>query len=732
MNPLLDISTIVLLAAALLAGTALVVRRTTVHVPAARRVALMALRLLAVAGVAALLLNLGRWRERVRQSPYTWAILLDRSASMQTADAARGRARWDEGVRLAREALGRAGQPEAVRLYAFADRPARTDGDALDTLRPDGDATRIARCGRELLARESRGGRKLTGILLLSDGQELGREDGEDFALRAAACGAPLYPVALGGPVPPTDLAIHAARQRFVGFLGQTVTISATLRNERMGPVRAELALADADGRILQRRQVDTTNGQAAACCFEVRPETAGYCEYRLQTAVREGEADSANNTVGLGVFVLDDQLRILLVEGEPYWDTKFLSHLLRGQTNMSVTAVFRVTSERFFKVSDQEALTATGDDTFPATDEAMAAYDLVVLGRGSEYVIDEARARRLHRFVHGRGGCLLFARGRSYSGPESEIESLEPVAWAGPVGGTHRLRPLLAGEQAGLFGGLLPERQSDLWSRLPPLERAYRCTALKGFATVLAEGLPADGPGDPFPVLVSRRYGRGLVLLVNGDGLWKWGFFPEVRGEHELYRNLWTRLFQWAVSFAEFNPGADYAIHTERSSVRAAEPMHVRVTSRADTPVTRPVVRVYQGKRPHGSIALARDETTANNWLGVVELDTPGIYRLALEGPEGESLDAQTTVQVVPPPGEADDPSADAEYLRELAELSGGRMVLPDAVPAVVAALEQPRVVERKGDLVWDPAWDAPWFALGLLALFGAEWYLRRRQGLL
>ena len=732
MNPVLDISTIVPLALALLAGTALTVRRTTTHVPRAARVALMALRLLAVGAVVMLLLNPGRWKERVERSPSGWAVLLDRSASMQTPDAGQGRTRWEEGVRLARRALRGAENPERATVYAFADTLTRAGSDTFDALRPDGPSTRIARCGRDLLAQELRRTQKLTGILMLSDGREVGRDNADDFALRAAACGAPVYTVPLGGPVPARDLSIQAARRRFVGFLGQSVNIGATLHNERMGPVRADIALSDADDNVLQRLQVTATNGQSAACSFEVSPGQPGYFEYRLETPLREGEADRANNAVGLGVFVLNEQLSILLVEGEPYWDTKFLSHLLRGQTNMSVTAVFRVTSDRFFKVSDREALTATGDDTFPATDDALAEYDLVVLGRGSEYVINEERARRLHRFVHGRGGCLMFARGKSYSGPESSIAPMEPVAWANPVGGTHRLRPLLAGEQAGLFGGLLPERNDALWEKLPPLERAHRCKALKGFATVLAEGVPAGGRGDPFPLLVSRRYGRGLILLVNGDGLWKWGFFPQISEQHDLYRNLWTRLFQWTVSFAEFNPGTDYAIQTDRSSVPARDPMHVRVTSRAATPVGRPVVRVYQGSQPIGGVTLASDETTANNWLGVLVIERPGIYRLALEAPDGESLNTQTTIQVVPAPGEGDDLSADPEFLRALAELSGGKLVQPDELAGVISLFDRQRRHKRKGDLVWDPAWDAPWCALILLALFGAEWYLRRRQGLL
>ncbi len=734
MNPLIPVAYIALLAFLLLPIVAALSWITARDVRIPLRLAMAASRVLAVAVVLALLLNPGQWREKVEGSVSGWALMLDRSASMSTEDAGSGgtRSRWDEALEIARQAWSVSDHPERVRGYAFADSAEGMSLEELAGLQPVGNQTRITAAGQEVLARERNRTATLRGIVLLSDGRQPIPAPAEPFALRAAARAAPIYPIALGGEVLAGDVEVRIPRRRYVSFLGQPVSVQALLVNTRMGPIEARVTLRDAAGGTLGEQTLFATNGQAVPFSFELKPDKPGYFEYAIETPLRAGESDRANNTVSLGVFVLTEKLNVLILEGEPYWDTKFLSHLLRGQTNMSVTAVFRVAKDRFFKVSTDTALAAVTEDTFPASDEAMSEYDLVVLGRGSEYLIDEARARLLDRFVRDHGGCLFFARGKSYQGATSPLSSLEPVEWGEDVAGPYSVKPLLAGEYAGLFGGLLPERDSSVWNSLPTLERGTRCESLKSFSSVLADGVPKGGDSRVFPALVSRRYGLGLVLLINGDGLWKWGFYPKVAEAHDVYKSLWIRLFQWAVSYAEFNPGSDYAIRTDRGTARAREPVRVLVSAKPHAALTSPVVRVYRGDQFLQEIPLAAHEEQKGQWIGLAMLDEPGIYRLSAETPGGAASGAQTTLQILPPPSEADALSADGEYLRELAAVSGGRMITREELPALIKTLEAPLTVEQRGYVEWDPAWDRAWLAVLLVLCFSCEWFWRRKQGLM
>ncbi len=730
MNPLIPIEYIVLVAIAGLAAAGWVSWRSTGRIAGAWRVIITACRLLAVAGVALLLLNPGRQREHTQVRDAGWAIMLDESASMHYDDGGAG-SRFQAARQMIAGAFELSGDTQKIKLYSFADTLTPRDPGALDTLTAAGGDTRIVEAGLNLLLQEKNRGSNLLGIVLLSDGRQPLTRGPEPFALRAAAQNIPIFPIVLGGPVPARDLALAFSRRRFVCFAGQPFTFKGELVNSRMGPVSADVFLRDGAGKVLDQTHLLAADEQRQAFQFEQTLDKPGYYEYILETPLREGESDRANNSVGLSVFVLSKRLNVLLLEGEPYWDTKFLSHLLRAQTNISMTAVFRVAKDKFFKVATGAAMASSDTDVFPGTAAELAQYDLVVLGRGTEYFIDARRAQLLTDFVKNRGGCLFFARGKSYQGTDSLLQDLEPVAWGPPVPSDFTLRPMLEGEQVGLFGGLLPARDDPLWGRLPILTRAYQCDRLKSFTSALADGLPNQPGESAFPLLVSKRYGSGMVLLINADGLWRWGFDPDISDGNDVYQNLWIQLFQWAVSFAEFNPGSDYMIRTDRSTTHIGEPLRVRVRARAHVKAEDPVVRIYQGRSQVQDLTLAADAETGGGWSGLLSLTVPGIYRLAVQTADGRDLGAQTSVQLLPPAGEADNLSADTDWLNELARKSGGRVVTRAELPELVKQLEVTKTTLRKGDVYWETLWDKAWLLLSILIFFTLEWIFRRRQGL-
>ncbi len=677
-----------------------------------------------------LLLNAGYKRELLQELDSSWAIMLDKSASMAFTDAD-NKSRWVSGLDIVKEVFQSSDNAKKIKLYTFSKTSTPVEPNNLKSLVPNGNDTGIVESGRNLLMFEKTRSSKLNGILLLSDGRQPVQELSDSFALRAAAQGTPIFPVVLGGKVPFKDLEINIPRLRHVSFKGQPVHINGSLVNNRMGPVTAEVKLCDTEGTVIEEKSLLVKTGESTPFSFNISLEKPGYYEYSIKTPLRQGESNRANNTAGIGVFVLTERLNILMLEGEPYWDTKFLSHLLRAQTTISMTAVFRVAQDRFFKVSTGKGMTTSDTDSFPKSIEAMKKYDLIVLGRGTEYFIDEHRANLLKDFVKNHGGCLFFARGKSYAGSESWLASLEPVKWGKPVNSDFIMAPLLGGEQAGLFGGLLPDRNNRLWRNLPPLSRADTCLQLNSFASVLANGIPVKSNKPAFPLLVSKRYGSGLVLMINGDGLWKWGFFPEIDDGGKLYQSLWLQLFQWAVSFAEFNPGSDYLIRTDKSTSHVNEPLRVRIRARAHVKTENIVVRVYTGNKAIQTIRLSNDSSVNGGWSGLVTLTNPGIYRLTVETPQGKKLNAQTTIQVFPPPGEQNNLSADIVFLSELAKKSGGRVITGKEIPALVKELEAPAISSRKGDVVWETMWDNIWVFALIMFFFSLEWFWRRRQGL-
>jgi len=177
--------------------------------------------MIAVAGVAVLALNPGRWRSETIGVESEWALLVDRSRSMEVADV-NGGPRLKEAVRLAEEAIRDAGPSGRLRLVVFADRDELIAPESLATLSVTGQATDLVGAGRNVVQRSRSSGRRLAGMLLLSDGRQTVPADPLKLAAECRAQNIPVFTLPLGGDVPRKDLSVSVNRRHYVAFVGRS------------------------------------------------------------------------------------------------------------------------------------------------------------------------------------------------------------------------------------------------------------------------------------------------------------------------------------------------------------------------------------------------------------------------------------------------------------------------------------------------------------------------------
>jgi len=108
-----------------------------------------------------------------------------------------------------------------------------------------------------------------------------------------------------------------------------------------------------------------------------------------------------------------------------------------------------------------------------------------------------------------------------------------------------------------------------------------------------------------------------------------------------------------------------------------------------------------------------------------------PGTYRVTLRNNVGKPAELSQSVEVMSASVEKRELSADPQLMQKLAEVSGGAVVNAADVarmPDVVKRWEAARQLAHRQK----PVWDRWWFLAGMCGLLGAEWWLRRREGLL
>lgn len=704
--------------------------------PRRARLALTAIRGLALLGAIALLANPGRWETTGPPEPSGWALLLDHSGSMAVADAPDGKTRW-EIARTVADSLARAStRPAATELRLFADTlgPVWEPGRDLP-LSPAG--SRLDLAGLALLDSAAERAARWTGIVAIGDGRQTSDGAGLDLlAARARSLGIPFHTVAIGGPVSKRDLSVKIGRRQIVTLPSQSAAVSVRITNAGLPPSRATLRLiAPSGGPSPPPQSLEIPTGETAPAEFTL-PPGAPAGNYRVVIdPPAPGDESPGNDAAGFHLRVLDKRIRVFMAEGAPYWDTKFLAQLLRGQELMDVEAVYRVRPERFYRVTTGEnASLEESDAPFPESDAELGRYDLIVLGKGAEAFLTPERIDRLGRFVRDRGGALLFSRGKPYAGSFEGLETLELGNWGEETSAEYTLLPTADGAESGLFGERLPGPEHAVWRALPALEDVRTLAELKPFTRVLAAGERVGG-GARVPLLVARRHGRGMVAAVNGDGLWRWSFNPgRKEGEEDWHREFWMQTLQWAATYSEFLPGEDYSLQLSTASVPAGGTARVRIGYRgAASPAPVPLITLTGSdgseKIPAAESGAGEDGTP--RWGAVLAPKAPGAHSVTLSagGAAGPSL----PLTVLPPPREDDERSADPDLLEKLSRETGGATWSADMIGGLLATLE-PEIptAAAADDAVWKPLWNHPWILAILALLLGVEWTARRRMGLL
>jgi len=696
------------------------------------RLLLITLRALALIALAVFLLNPGAWISKTSEREQLYPIMIDDSTSMATISDGKSGTRAATATILAQTILNEAETNKVeTKLFAFsADSRQISD---LSELSSAGEDSNIHRSGASVFTKLQSAGSSPEALFILTDGRQTALSKGTTLALQSRANNAPIYAISIGSDVLKKDLSVVSARKTITAFPQQNLQVTAVVENQNLGNQSITLSLKDSGGKEMATQQLEAEGNKKIIHTFSVKAPEAS-TRYKLIINQAAGEQSVDNNTSLVNVRILTTKTRVFIAEGAPYWDSKFLAQLLRQQGHMDVHSVHRLSDDRWFRIdSGQSDPTASSDDVFPDSIEDLSHYDLIIFGKNSEHFLNTKRIELLKGFVRDQGGAILFSRGKPYSGRMRDLEALEPVNWASNSSSKFVFSPTADGQSAGLFGQALPAPESPIWKSLPNLKDAHNVDSVKPFTRVLAEGALPGAKGK-FPLLMVRRYGQGVSGLVNADGLWKWDFYPEARELGNMYQEFWTQLIQWMVAYSEFLPGHDYSLHSSNQIVNQLDPVVFSMSYRGASKSPKPSILITADGQDPIKVSAAASTPVGGKpaWKCSFVPEQPGTYLATLI--TGDDSPAPTlNIEVKAPPTEMDNLNPDPDFLRELCESTGGKLLTSEELPAFLKEqLGSKSKSTMKAEVVWQSSWMQWFMPIIVLLILAAEWWIRRRNGLI
>jgi hypothetical protein len=630
-------------------------------------------------------------------------------------------------------------------------------------------------------------GRDLSGVVVLTEGRDNGKDNPESPARQLGGDEAAFCAIMLGSDTPPVDAAIVSVDAPDTVYLSDKVFIDTKLKLDGLSGKDVVVHLYAGAEEIDAKTVRPATDSFRASVVLSDEPKQVGPRSYRVEIKPLEGEAFVSNNAYDLTVAVSDDHTKVLLVDDRPRWEFRYLKNLFSGR-DKSVRLQYVLFSPDQFegqpKVAKPVPACATRPagqeeaDALPANAAEWAKFDVVILGDVAPGQLTPEGMQAIRKFVTDGGGTVILVAGQNfmpgaYAG--TGLAELIPLKLAAPAPKpTPRAGFRWALTADGRDHIILrqdpdPDKSMDVWASIPPLYWRSQCTEALPTGIVLAYCLEDDAPAwlaefpSSLPANVAattpegvfgqreayqRRHalltvapsGLGKVMVLTSDQSWRLRY-----GTGDPYHHkFWGQALRWATSgklpagTSLVKLGSDrtrYSPH-DRPVVRAKivrEDLSPVITDQV-------AVKVFQagGDQLVGKAPMKYLKDSPGMYSATLDELPSGAYRLELDAPAAAELLARdgvksvaTEISVDPAaPAELIELSANRELLARLAALShNGIVVGPQQAARVVDALQGGDVTltNRYQFLVWD-SW--PLLLLFVMAAT-AEWLLRKRAGL-
>ena len=504
---------------------------------------------------------------------------------------------------------------------------------------------------------------RIAGVIFLTDGQV------HDVPVNAQSLGfdAPVHALLTGAPNE-FDRRIEIIQAPRYGLVGQTRPIELAVRETgKAGQVSKDVTLK-------VRREgkpdeiVNTEIGRSVKVDMPFPHSGSNILEIELDTA--EGELTPANNRAVVAAEGVRENLRVLLVSGEPHAGERTWRNLLKSDAAVDLVhfTILRPPEKQDGTPINQLSLIA-----FPTRElfsEKIKDFDLIIFDRYQHKgILQLLYYDNIANYVDKHGGALLVAAGDDYSSQFSIFKTPLGSVLPGPPTGRILEQPFKAkitteGQKhpvtQGLPGG---EGETPTWGRW------FRQADVRA-----DRGRVVMSGAEDRPLLILDRKGKGRVALLTSDQSWLWARGYDGGGPHT---DLLRRLSHWLMKEPELE---------EERLIASAKGLKLTLERRSMEDKISPVKLVGPG----GEATEATLESAGPGlWRKTIDVKIPGLYKAETPGPSGP-ITAVANAGIEDPREMSEVVASDAK-MKSLSEATGGGVFWTKS--SVSSSIDVPRI---------------------------------------
>lgn len=521
---------------------------------------------------------------------------------------------------------------------------------------------------------------RIAGVLFVTDGQVHDVPKSAD----TQPFNAPVHTLLTGMPGE-FDRRIEIVEAPKYGLVGQTRPIKFAVREAGASPG------GPADGpvtlKVRREGRADETVraeiGRTVAVDMPFPHTGQNIVEIELDTT--PGELTPANNRVVIAAEGVRENLRVLLVSGEPHAGERTWRNLLKSDAAVDLVhfTILRPPEKQDGTPINQLSLIA-----FPTRElfsEKIKDFDLIIFDRYEHKgILQLLYYDNIARYVSEHGGALLIAAGDDYANMFSIHRTpLASVLPASPTGrvieAPFRAKITTDGMKHPVTAGLPGSATTQVAdaSKEPSWGRWFRQAEVKP-----ERGQVVMSGAEDKPLLILDRKGKGRVALLTSDHAWLWARGYDGGGPHT---DLLRRLSHWLMKEPDLE---------EERLLASARGLKLTIERRSMLDRVAPIKLMAPGGEV-STVELQPVPSESGVWRSAIDVKIPGLYKA--ETPAASGTLTAVANAGIEDPREMSEVTATDEKMKPVADATGGGVFWTKTTGllsgAAAASVEVPRI---------------------------------------
>ncbi len=650
--------------------------------------------------------------------PPTVAVLVDNSLSMSLTDDAGNREQQLRSI-VSGKPLRQLTSNSTVRFLSFSPSLKELNPDSLQL---NGTVTNIASAFSALKKASLP---ELKAVVLLSDGNY---NEGENPLYEAEKFGVPIFSVGIGDSLEQKDIVVEKLLTNSVAYVQSTVPVDATVKVSGFQNRKLDVALLE-DGKQIAQNFITLPASMPSGAGeypvhFSFTPASDGIKKYTVSVSALEGEVTKKNNTRSVLVKILKNKMRVAVIAGAPSADVSAVMQALHADQNIEATLAVQQTTGLF-----------NGHELAQNTSVA-AAECLVLVG----FPTDDTTPAALETVAHSvsvKATPLFFIASRTLN--FQKLKALSTLLPFTTVSDTM--------DEQIIFSNVLRDQQNHVlsqgnghdpfdWTKLPPIFSSLSTFKAKPEALVLST-MKIQNVAIDNPLLIARSVMHTKSFAVLGYGLARWKLLASANSETENFFDAWiSNAVRWLVTRDDnkqlrVEPSKDFFSQGESVDfVGEVYNANYEPVENADVKLD---VALISSQQRYETILNPREQGRYEGAVGALpECD----YTFTATATSGASELGKTSgrFSVGEQSLEFADTKMNKTLLEQLSAASGGTYVDGRDVAGLIqkiTALPSMKAEERTTTSEFE-LWNLPGILSVIVALFGVEWFVRKRSGMM